>query len=65
MIAILIGALSIAAWRTVSTISPGQVLSAVGSLAPLALGALAIASALLCSGCSRPTARSPVVRRWP
>ena len=46
MIATLVGALSIAAWRTISIISPGQVLSAVGSLAPLALGALVIASAL-------------------
>lgn len=46
MIAILVGALSIAAWRTISTISLGKALSAVGSLAPLALGALAIASAL-------------------
>jgi hypothetical protein len=46
MILILVGALSIAAWRTISTISLGQVLSAVGSLAPLALGAIAIASAL-------------------
>ncbi len=46
MILILIGGLSIAAWRTISTISPGQVLSAVGSLAPFALGAIAIASAL-------------------
>jgi hypothetical protein len=46
MILILIGGLSIAAWRTISTISLGQVLSAVGSLAPFALGAIAIASAL-------------------
>jgi hypothetical protein len=46
MLLIFIGVLSVAAWRTISTISFGQVLTAVGSLAPLALGALAIASAL-------------------
>ena len=46
LILIVLGALILAAWRTVSDVSLGEVVSAAGSLAPLALGALAIASAL-------------------
>ena len=46
MILIFLGAITIAVWRTVSGIRLGQVLSAAGSLAPVLLGALALASAL-------------------
>lgn len=44
MLLIFCGVLSVAAWRTVAGLDPGQVLAAVGSVAPLALGALAIAT---------------------
>jgi hypothetical protein len=46
MILIFLGAITIAVWRTVSSLRPGQVLAAAGSLAPVLLGALALASAL-------------------
>ena len=46
MILIFIGAITVAAWRTVSSLDPDRVLSAAGSLAPVLLGALALASAL-------------------
>lgn len=46
MILIFLCALTVAAWRTVSSLRPDQVLSAAGSLAPVLLGALALASAL-------------------
>ncbi len=47
MLALVIVILSVAAWRWASQLSAGSLLSsAAGSLAPLALGALAIASAL-------------------
>lgn len=46
MILIFIGAITVAAWRTVSSLDPDGVLAAAGSLAPVLLGALALASAL-------------------
>lgn len=46
MILIFLGAITIAVWRTVSSIRAGQVLTAAGSLALVLLGALALASAL-------------------
>ncbi len=46
MILIFLGAITVAAWRTVSSLDPDWVLSAAGSLASVLLGALALASAL-------------------
>lgn len=46
LILIVLGAVIVAAWQTVSSLSLGQVLSTLGSLVPLALGVLGIASAL-------------------
>ncbi|HEU4906576.1 MAG TPA: hypothetical protein VFT19_10765 [Solirubrobacterales bacterium] len=47
MLVIFIGAVSIAAWRAVASIDPGQLLHSIAfNLAPFALGAIAIASAL-------------------
>jgi hypothetical protein len=46
MILIFLGAITVAAWRTVSSLDPDRVLSAAGSLASVLLGALALASAL-------------------
>lgn len=46
MILIFLGAITVAAWRTVSSLDPDRVLSAAGSLAHVLLGALALASAL-------------------
>ena len=46
MLLIFIGAITAAAGSVISDFQPGQILPAVGSLAPLLLGAFAIASAL-------------------
>jgi hypothetical protein len=46
MLAILAVAVLVALWRLISSIDPGQLLASILSLAPLALGAVAIASAL-------------------
>ncbi|HEX8689968.1 MAG TPA: hypothetical protein VF729_06980 [Solirubrobacterales bacterium] len=46
MLLIFIGALTAAAWSFLSDLRPDAILSAVGSLAPLALGAFGLASAL-------------------
>jgi hypothetical protein len=46
MLAIFAAAVLFALWRLISSIDPGQLLASILSLAPLALGAVAIASAL-------------------
>jgi hypothetical protein len=46
MLAIFAVAVLVALWRLISSIDPGQLLASILSLAPLALGAVAIASAL-------------------
>jgi len=46
MLAIFAAAVLLALWRLISSIDPGQLLASILSLAPFALGALAIAAAL-------------------
>jgi hypothetical protein len=46
MLAIFAAAVAFAVWRAISGIDPGRVLASAASLAPIALGAVAIASAL-------------------
>jgi hypothetical protein len=46
MLAIFAAAVLFALWRLISSIDPGQLLASIPSLAPFALGAVAIASAL-------------------